>query len=310
MRTNSWVIFLLLLSANQVVAQIEAANPLRFQEAINANVYVIPIDKSSIRGSYPLGVSDIKTVHIVFPNEIKEVDAGSADVIAQITPSFANVLKLKAAVNKPFEETNLTVLTSTGGLYSFLLTYNSQPELLNITISSNENADKKSSRSLGINPLITNKLLLNDLNVSQNEIDSIALKVNELPPIFKQVGVENLTIKATLKGIYAKHDLFFFSIELSNESYVDYPIDFIKMYVKDKKQLKRTAIQEEELKIPFISPSINKIVAQQKQNFSIVLPAQTLANDKVFWIEIYEKNGGRHLRFEISPKQVIKAKNL
>ena len=115
---KSPILFMLPLS---VFAQdIKVSNPEMLQTTESTNRYILPIDKVSIKGSYPLGISEIKTIHIVFPFEIKEVDAGTSDVIVEITPSFNNVLKVKSAKSKDFTETNLTVLTGDGGLYSFI----------------------------------------------------------------------------------------------------------------------------------------------------------------------------------------------
>ena len=111
------------------------------QTTESTNRYILPIDKVSIKGSYPLGISEIKTIHIVFPFEIKEVDAGTSDVIVEITPSFNNVLKVKSAKSKDFTETNLTVLTGDGGLYSFITNYQKDPEILNINIGNNLKTD-------------------------------------------------------------------------------------------------------------------------------------------------------------------------
>ena len=104
--------------------------------------------------------------------------------------------------------------------------------------------------------------------------------------------------------------MMYFTLELSNETEIDYSIDFIKLYVKDKEMLKRMTIQEEELKIFDRYPVDNVVQAQTKYLFSIATPLRTISEDKQFEIEIYEKNGGRHLRFSIDPKIISKAKSL
>lgn len=292
------------------IAQTEVANPIRYAEAQASNEYVFPIDKLAIKGSYPLAISAIKTIHIVFPREIKEVDAGSADILAQVTSSFSNVLKIKAAAAKPFVETNLTVLTADGGLFSFLVSYDPQPELLAISISNNATSDKLKNNQLGIGANQKSEFLLADLTVSQNEIESTDQKVNELSPSIKGVGAEALTIKSRLVGIYMNKDLVYLGIEINNASFIDYPIEFIKVNLKDKKKFKRMASQEEEVKITQIYPVPTKVLPQKTSNFSIIFPFQTLPPNKILQIEIYEKNGGRHLQIEILPNDFKRAKQI
>lgn len=288
----------------------KVSNPEQHQFVSQHNRYVLPIDKVSVKGSYPLGVSDLKTIHVVFPSEIKEVDAGTADVIAQITESFNNVLRIKANTNKHFSETNLTVLTADGGLYSFITNYNPDPEVLNINIGNNLTSDVLSSKDLGINQFLKSNYLIAALNQSANEIKFSMQKANESKPFIRNTGVRNQTTSAFLKRVYTHNGMMYFSIEIFNDSEIAYSIDFIKLYIKDKQVLKRMTLQEEELKIADRFPSDNILEAKTSNIICIATPIRTISEDKEFEIEVYEQNGGRHLRFSISPKIISKAKTL
>ena len=59
-----------------------------------------------------------KTTNIVFPYAIKSVDRGSQDILVQKAKGLENMLMIKAA-QKGFSQTNLTVVTADGKLYSF-----------------------------------------------------------------------------------------------------------------------------------------------------------------------------------------------
>lgn len=291
-------------------AEPKVSNPEQHQFVSQHNRYVLPIDKVSVKGSYPLGVSEIKTIHVIFPSEIKEVDAGTANVIAQITENFNNVLRIKANTDKHFSETNLTVLTADGGLYSFLTNYNRDPEILNINIGNNLSSDVLSSKDLGINQFLKSNYLIAALNQSANEIKFSMQKSISLKPFVRNTGVRNQNTSAFLKGVYIYNGMMYFTIELVNDSEIDYSIDFIKLYIKDKEVLKRMTIQEEELKIADRFPLDNVLKANTNNTFSLATPLRTISDDKEFEFEIYEQNGGRHLRFSISPKVIAKAKTL
>jgi conjugative transposon TraN protein len=300
-----------ILAINKIHCQnTNTANPETYQSAHTKHLYTLPIDKIAIKGSYPLGISELKTIHLIFPSAIKEVDAGTADVMAQITEHFNNVLRVKANTNKAFTETNLTVLTEDGGLYSFLTNYSKDPEILNINIGNNLSSDILMSKELGINQFLNSRFQLNEINQSASEIKYLMQKATENKAFIRNTGVVNLSMSAFLKGIYTHQELMYLSFEVNNESYIDFPIDFIKLYIKDKQQLKRMTVQEEELNILDRFPLDNVVKAQTKTIFCLVIPKRTIANDKEFSIEIYEQNGGRHLRFSIDPKLIAKAKTL
>src|SRR4051794_30412871 len=76
--------------------------------------------QATIIEPYPLKITLNKTTILVFPYAIKGVDRGSADVLAQKAKGVENILLLKAG-KENFSETNLSVITADGKLYSFLL---------------------------------------------------------------------------------------------------------------------------------------------------------------------------------------------
>src|SRR3954454_18344150 len=71
---------------------------------------------------YPLEITFNKTTNIVFPFAIKSVDRGSANILVQKAGSVDTILQVKAG-KEDFPETNLSVITTDGTLYSFLVHY-------------------------------------------------------------------------------------------------------------------------------------------------------------------------------------------
>src|SRR4051812_22052329 len=87
---------------------------------------------------YPLEISVNKTSNLVFPYAIKSVDRGSPNILAQKAGNVDTVLQVKAA-RQDFPETNLTVITTDGRLYSFLVRYSGAPDHLNYHFQSVSN---------------------------------------------------------------------------------------------------------------------------------------------------------------------------
>ena len=85
---------------------------------------------------YRIGVPFSKTVHVLFPAEVRYVDLGSTDIIAGKADGVENVVRVKAAVRDFPGETNFSVITGDGSFYSFLVSYEEEPEALNINMDS------------------------------------------------------------------------------------------------------------------------------------------------------------------------------
>lgn len=292
------------------VAQNYAANPNRFNEADRSYGFVLPIAPVSIKGSYPLAISEKKTVHIVFPSEIKEVDSGTANILTQITPSFNNVLKIKAATSQDMEETNITVLTAAGGLYSFLTAYTADPEILNINIGNNAVSDVEVSKQLGINQFLFAKYNIPKIDISEREVESKMEDMLKERKFIKNTGVSNLHVTCFLTKIFSDNSLMYFVYEIENNTNIQYAIDFVKLYQRDKEEVKRMTVQEEELPVLFSHPNDTKVLPHTRIKYVVATPIKTLAANKVFDLEIYERNGGRHLRFPITPEILTKTKSL
>ena len=79
-----------------------------------------------------LEVTYDKTVHIIFPSEVRYVDLGSPDLIAGKADGAENVIRVKATVRDFPNETNMSVITEDGSFYTFNVKYAAEPLLLNV----------------------------------------------------------------------------------------------------------------------------------------------------------------------------------
>src|SRR3954470_2077335 len=92
--------------------------------------------KGRVINMLPIEVAYDMTTHIIFPNEITYVDLGSSDIISEKAEKIGNVLKVKAQ-KRLFTKTNMTVITSDGKYFAFMVYYATNPRALNIKLSSN-----------------------------------------------------------------------------------------------------------------------------------------------------------------------------
>lgn len=287
----------------------ELANKSMFYETIaKKNTYALPIDKSSVIGSYPLGVSQQKTVHILFPSEIKEVDVGNGFVLVQVTEAFNNVLRVKANSAEEFAETNVTVICRDGSLYSFTTNYEENPEVVNIAIGNNALSDAAISRGLGIN--FTPQRVLDENNENFVEMKSMAQNALGKKPYIRNVGAYTMRVTALVQGIYTRGDNLYYVINVNNRSEIDYTMAFTKAFVLDVSEARRVAVQEEELPVKYQLPTDMTITGGTDKTFTFVVPVRAISDSKQVDMEIYEADGARHLRFTIDRKLLQKAKKL
>jgi conjugative transposon TraN protein len=116
-------------------------------------------------------------------------------------------------------------------------------------------------------------------------------------------------IKLQLRTIHTTSNWLIFGFSLSNTSNINYDIDFVRFYIHDKKPVKRSSIQEQEIQ-PLYIDHLTTIAGQQRDRFVIIVPKFTIPDKKEFLIELFEKNGGRHLTLRIKNKHLLKAKTL
>lgn len=124
----SLALFALLGSSTLAVAQQKPA------AAPQKPLMYLAIESDHLIASYHLGVGFQKTTHLIFPSAVTYVDLGSGSIIADKAQGAENIVKVKANASG-FAQTNMTVLTTDGKLYSFLVDYEKDPKVINLNFA-------------------------------------------------------------------------------------------------------------------------------------------------------------------------------
>lgn len=249
---------------------------------------------SSIVQSYKLEVTTNKTCNVIFPAAITSVDRGSQDILVQKATGVENILRVKADV-KDFTETNLSVITADGKLYSFLVDYSLHPDHLNITVSGVAETD---STQLIYSTPGTNKAVL------AMYADSVLRK----GPDMGSIHASSADFSLALDALYIHEDVMFLELILTNTSQINYDIDQLHFYICDKVKAKRTASQQIELSPMLVTGNANVIRGNSMQPLIIALQKFTIPDGKYLSIEIMEKNGGRNVSLKVKNRKIMKAK--
>lgn len=254
-----------------------------------------PESRMTVIEPYHLPITFYKTTNLIFQYAIKSVDRGSKDILAQVAKGVENILQIKAG-KLGFEQTNLTVITADGKLYSYILSYTDKPDILNIRYSnSEENRSQTFFSNTGINEATV-----------QADADTVASEKRSIHGIMDR----SYGIKMEMDGLYINDDVLFYRIKLQNHSNISYGIDQIRFYIRDQKKSKRTASQELEVSPLFIKGETAVVTGKADKVLVFALPKFTIPEKKYLAIEMMEKSGGRNLQLRVGNSAIIKAKPL
>lgn len=285
------------------IALLLAVLTTRAQEPVETKIF----PTNQIIAPHKVEVTFSKTVHILFPSEVKYVDLGSFDIIADKAMGAENVVRIKAAI-KGFEgETNFSVITADGCFYSFNVVYADEPAQLSIEMEDwlnrnpmggtvNDRMFVKLKELGGETPLVVNRIMYTLYKKNKRDI--------------KHIGSKKYGIQTLLKGVYINNDLLYLHTVLRNYSNVSFDIDYVRFKVIDKKVAKRTAMQENNIEPVRTFNRLTTIDGKDTVRNVFVLPKLTLPDDKVLVVEFYEKGGARHQSFRIENTDLVAAKTI
>lgn len=249
---------------------------------------------------YKMEVTYNKTTHLLFPSPIKYVDLGSENLIADKADDVANVLRVKASTRDFEEETNFSVATEDGKFYSFDVFYSSYPDTLNYDLLKLQRTIEKHYAS---------DVLFEDMDETSSSLSNLIMQTLYENPkrTIKHIGNKSFGIQFLLRGLYIHEGKYYFVLHLKNSGNIPYPIDFISFKIIDEKKMKRTVVQDRILS-PLRNYSTISKIDEHNEAFDIFLLDQfTLMEGQILEIEVVEKNGGRHLKMQVTNKDLVGA---
>lgn len=251
------------------------------------------ITSTDIIPSTGIEVSDIHTTHVILPTKVADIALGHEEVISEKADPTDNIVKVKSVVDKKenFTETSITVVSIDGNIYPMTVRYAKNPKEMSISFSDGGNA------------------LFNDMNVDDDKMRKLSEWIIQKGQYINDLGIEENKMMFLLSSVFTDQDIIAFHLYAKNKSKIDYPIDFVKAHIADKKTGKRYLTQEEEL-YPFYSYySGDGNVIHGKDDIDIVFFYKkfTISKEKILYFELYEENGGRNLRFNAPYKTIINA---
>lgn len=248
-----------------------------------------------------------KTVHILFPAEVRYVDLGSPNLIAGKADGAENVIRVKSTVKGFQGETNMSVITEDGCFYTFNVRYADEPLLLNVEMTDIIHDGESANR-----PNNAQEVYLNELGSESPMLVRLIMKsiYRQDRRTVKHIGCKRFGVQYLLKGIYTHGGLIYFHTEIRNQSHIPFDVDYITWKIVDKKVAKRTAVQEQVV-LPLRAQNYVTCVPGGKSERTVfVLSKFTIPDGKQLVVELCEKNGGRHQSFTIENEDLVRAREI
>lgn len=272
-KNNVVVMVLVLLCISNVFGQLQRGDK-----------YFFPVKTDSLAIAYS------KTTNLIFPYEIISVDRGTNDLLVQKVKGVENILQLKAA-KENFAETNLSVITADGQLYSFVVNYNEEHPILNKVV----NCKKTGSAVLGITE-----------SKNEKELHSYAELAFYDKRKLHHVKDNQYQVKFRLDGVFIHQNIMYYRLRIVNQSTINYEIDQLRFFIRDQRKVKRTASQEIELLPLYVYNQYTVIEGKTEVCQVFALEKFTIPDKKYLVIQLMEKQGGRHLELQIKNNKLKK----
>ena len=236
-------------------------------------------------------VSRDKTTALFFKSAVK--------IISKSTPGFDVTQKEDAlitikALDTDFAPTRLNVQdVSTAKIYHIPVEYSFGRAGRRIEVD-------------GASPMTVRVIKTADYNYSTVVTQLAEGKRKDVVTHEKTGGIKAWVDKLSLAG-----NRIFFRLDIRNKSNLPYEIDFVRFYIRDLKTVARMATHEQEI-VPLITTLHKKTSIAHKQEIAKIFGFHrfSLSEDQALNVELYERNGNRHLYLQIKQKDLDDLKTI
>jgi hypothetical protein len=275
-----------------------------------------------IASAQTLKVNEDKFVSIVFDSNILQGTVGNNDFSFSFNEDGTENVALIKANKKTTRSTNLIIKTVNGTLYNINVEYGFEAKnIVKFNESDGINVKSKSASTTSIptgdysnnTPTnVVNNIRENDYTIGNRVINdaenkpincTYCDKILKLGKYIKRVNSNNFDIKLDLENVCYTDSKLYVSINIANNSNIDYNINYIKSYVKQAKESKSSNQYLEKNPIEIYNTS-RVIKGGEKRKMIFIYDQFTIDNNKNLVFELNEANGERNQNLFI-PNYII-----
>lgn len=226
-----------------------------------------------------------KTVNVVFPYAIVSEDHGSSGIIVQQRKGASHILHVKAN-QKDFSPTSLSVVTSDGSLYSFVVQYKADVEQLNYIVGAEQ-------------AVASTEVMHNEKILQQEAALTGALNDN----LHKRVSNDISILR--LRGMYMSEHALWIKLTFCNRTAVPFSVGFIKFFIRDKQRAKNSAVQEREL-FPVYQEAPEVFEGKCAAPLLFAFDPFVVNRRQQLVMQVGELHGNRFIQLRVKPKHFRK----
>jgi len=261
-------------------------------------------------------VSLEKAAYLIFDGTTK-VDVGAEESVVVTNPENKVIVKGMA---EDFLETNIMVQCGEE-YFMFIVRYDESPKKLffNYQKAVRNKAVEQSVRLSADEGEMVDYAVKTKREAKLSEEDSVksyydekAVKVLGESQDLSDRGAIKGNVKFILTNLYVIDDLFYFKIVVKNQSKIKYDIDFVRFEVKNvKKGVKKVAEQlVEKTPVYVYNGGVEFIEGKAKLERIYVFKKFTIDEKKKLVVEMWEKGGDRHIKFNVLSSDIFNVKML
>ncbi|QCX00667.1 DUF4138 domain-containing protein [Aggregatimonas sangjinii] len=255
------------------------------------------VTMSAIEASKTILVSDIKTTHLLFEDDISYLDVGSPYFVADTLKAIIKVRHTGEDVFNPISvESNLTIITKNGSYYSIPIRYNRDVKTLSFAITDTDQQ---------IREMTERRERKEEL---EWEINRFAKELEFLAPNVL-IKNKNEDFGITVNGIFYRKDYLALRLELRNDSGIDIDVDQVVSRLKLREKISTDYVYQERVIVPVkVIDQIGKIKGYNTKTMVMIFKKFTPNKNERLFIDVLEANGGRSARIVIPRKKLLTPK--
>ncbi|MBQ4820592.1 DUF4138 domain-containing protein [Aquimarina sp. MMG016] len=243
-----------------------------------------------------LQVSDIKTTHLLFDDNIKYLDLGSPYFVADTLQQMVKLKHIGEELIDPKSQlSNLTVITDKGNYYSITLRYERYANLVTYVVKESDQ----------IVPSYRE-----EIETVEKKTGYLQLLCSKMEHINSNVLIKNKKgqdLNILVNGIFYNQDKIGIRIKLQNTSTIDFDIDQILFRTKLDKRISADYLYQERVINPIHTCNTDLEITGEGNITVVLLFDKFMLNKKEkLSIDVFEKNGGRSAIINIPRKTLLK----
>jgi len=158
--------------------------------------------------------------------------------------------------------------------------------------------------------LVTDRKYIAHVDVNSEEMKNFISNLKTKRRNIFNLGVIKNKFEISVANLYVRDEFLFFAFDIKNSSNLDYDVDFITCFIKDKQTNKKAIQQDVPVQPVYQTDFENTIKRKSKNRFILVFNKFTIPDDKIFEISVFERGGGRHINVEILNEYILSSQFL